>query len=178
MSNTRNRIIVDGLIGWMGWRAMGTEGRKSLGEFFVDLAQALEQSQLASMQPTAPPSPAQKQLHGPVYDVIPTSTISDSGATETKIDLSSILQPSPLPQAPMIEDNDGRWRDVIVHPSVVLIVGKRGSGKSALAYRLLEVFRHQLATYVVGAPSGARKLLPEWVGIAPTLRTCLGRQSL
>ena len=64
---------------------------------------------------------------------------------------------------------DARWRDVIVPPAVILILGKRGSGKSALAYRLLELFRHRLVPYVVGAPPQARKLLPDWIGIAPTL---------
>ena len=46
---------------------------------------------------------------------------------------------------------------------------KKNSGKSALAYRLLELFRYRLAPYVVGAPAQARHLLPDWIGIAPTL---------
>ncbi len=54
-------------------------------------------------------------------------------------------------------------------PAVVLIAGKRGSGKSALAYRLLELFRFRLTPYVVGVPSGARRLLPYWIGITATL---------
>jgi DNA-binding CsgD family transcriptional regulator len=58
---------------------------------------------------------------------------------------------------------------VILPPAVVLVLGKRGSGKSALAYRLLELFRLQLSPYVVGVPAQAKQLLPDWVGIAPTL---------
>ena len=76
------------------------------------------------------------------------------------------------PMAPVPIYPDARWRQVIVHPSVVLILGKRGSGKSALAYRLLELHRYKLIPYVVGVPAGARRLLPDWIGIAPSLAGC------
>ncbi len=72
---------------------------------------------------------------------------------------------APLPEV----ETDARWRDVIMPPAVVLILGKRDGGKSALAYRLLELFRYRLSPYVVGAPATARQLLPNWIGIAPTL---------
>ena len=75
-------------------------------------------------------------------------------------------------RAPRVEsprEVDGEWRRVIIHPSIVLILGKRGSGKSALGYRLLEVFRHALRTYVLGAPKGGQRLLPGWMGIAEDL---------
>ena len=61
------------------------------------------------------------------------------------------------------------WLKRIIHPSVILILGKRGSGKSALAYYLLELFRYGPKPYVVGVLESKRHLLPEWVGIAPTL---------
>ena len=61
------------------------------------------------------------------------------------------------------------WLKRIIHPSVILILGKRGSGKSALAYYLLELFRYGTKPYVVGVLESKRHLLPEWVGIAPTL---------
>jgi hypothetical protein len=52
---------------------------------------------------------------------------------------------------------------------VAYIVGKRGSGKSSLGYRLLELLRNQAAPYVVGLPAAGKKLLPEWVGWADRL---------
>ncbi len=52
---------------------------------------------------------------------------------------------------------------------MVLILGKRGSGKSALGYRQLELLRYVAKVYVVGVPERARSLLPDWIGIVPSL---------
>jgi hypothetical protein len=62
-----------------------------------------------------------------------------------------------------------QWLNVIKHPSVVLIVGRRGSGKSALGYKLLEYLRWKGQTYVVGLPQKVKRLLPIWFGIVPSL---------
>lgn len=70
---------------------------------------------------------------------------------------------------PVESDNDDKWLKIIVHPSVVLVLGKRGSGKSGLGYRLLELFRYRLTPYVSGIPSQAQRLLPNWIGVAPNL---------
>jgi hypothetical protein len=64
----------------------------------------------------------------------------------------------------------GRWLNIIKHPSVVLIVGRRGSGKSALGYKLPEYLRWKGQTYVVGLPQKVKRLLPAWFGIAPSLK--------
>jgi len=58
------------------------------------------------------------------------------------------------------------WLRIILLPSVLIIPGKRGSGKSGLGYRLLEIFRYILNPYVLGIPTQAQKLLPDWIGIA------------
>lgn len=80
--------------------------------------------------------------------------------------VDATLPPRPKP---VEEEWDGRWRKVIVHPSVVLILGKRGSGKSVLGYRLLELFRYGLVPYVLGLPRQAHRLLPEWIGHVTSL---------
>ncbi len=81
--------------------------------------------------------------------------------------------PAPEPKPNMFIEQpmelDAPWRQKITHPSIVLILGKRGSGKSALGYRLLELFRYGLATYVLGVPKGAQGFLPDWIGIAQNL---------
>lgn len=41
-----------------------------------------------------------------------------------------------------------KWREVIKHPAIVLVLGSRGSGKSAVSYRVMEDFRHSLLPYV------------------------------
>ena len=61
------------------------------------------------------------------------------------------------------------WVSLIKHPCVILILGNRGSGKSALGYKFLEYLRYTADLYVVGLPRKARRLLPEWVGVVPTL---------
>ena len=94
-----------------------------------------------------------------------------------QIQLPPKSQPEPAPPAastgqavlPAVTEPDARWRDVLVTPAVALVLGKRGSGKSALAYRLLELFRYRLTPYVVGAPAQAGRLLPDWIGTVPSL---------
>lgn len=66
-------------------------------------------------------------------------------------------------------EEERKWRKVIIHPSVVLILGKRGSGKSALGYYLLMLLHKAYPTYLVGVPKKAQYLLPDWIGIIPNL---------
>jgi len=64
---------------------------------------------------------------------------------------------------------DNRWLDIIKHPAIVLVLGSKGSGKSAACYRFLELFRYKLTPYVVGFPEQGKGLLPDWIGIAQSL---------
>jgi hypothetical protein len=84
----------------------------------------------------------------------------------------TLLEPQPqpvksIPDAQTVEA--GNWLKLIHHPSVIVVLGGRGKGKSALGYRLLEYLRWTASPYVVGLPENARKLLPDWVGMAAGL---------
>lgn len=83
--------------------------------------------------------------------------------------------PPPQLPVPAETERDSQWRKIIVHPSVVLILGKRGSGKSALGYRLLELFRYGLTPYALGLPKQAHGLLPEWIGNLANLEDIPGK---
>jgi hypothetical protein len=61
-------------------------------------------------------------------------------------------------KAKAIAEVDSRWREVIIHPSVVLLLVKRGSGKSALGYRLLELL-YGLTPYVGRVANGGPKTI-------------------
>jgi hypothetical protein len=84
-------------------------------------------------------------------------------------ELLSLSQPQLAAPPSRSLEKDNKWREVIAPPSVVLILGKRGSGKSALGYYLLELFRYALAPYVLGLPRQGQGLLPDWIGIAQNL---------
>jgi len=57
-----------------------------------------------------------------------------------------------------------RWEEVLPHPSVALITGRRGAGKSALGYYLLERFHgREMDTCVMGLPKEKWGLLPDYI---------------
>ena len=87
-------------------------------------------------------------------------------ASDTKTELEAPVKPA---SALWVPELDAQWLQIIHHPAVVLIIGKRDAGKSALGNRLLELLRSQGAPYVVGLPIEAQKLLPDWIGTAEHL---------
>jgi hypothetical protein len=94
-------------------------------------------------------------------------SLTESQTTVASSAIPNLRQPNGLIGQPF--EADLAWQSKIIHPSVVLILGKRGSGKSALGYRLLELNRYALTPYVLGLPKQGQKLLPDWVGIAQNL---------
>jgi DNA replication protein DnaC len=66
------------------------------------------------------------------------------------------------------------WLDSLESGKVVLILGKRGSGKSALAAKIAEYMMgvHRMATYWIGLPDKAREVLPHWIKIVDDPGKC------
>ena len=159
---TKNKLLAGGAIGALAWGALGPERRRKAGELLLSFLNAVVVAEERKrLEQAAMQSEASQQAVAPLA-VTQLAELMSTGR------FPSAPAPSQSLAAPDVEP-DARWREVILPPSVVLVVGKRGSGKSALAYRLLELFRYRLTPHVVGSPSQARRLLPEWIGIVPDL---------
>jgi len=61
------------------------------------------------------------------------------------------------------------WLPILKHPLVILILGGRGWGKSALGYKILEYLKGKADVFVVGLPRRARRLLPDSIGSVPSI---------
>ena len=171
MDETLDKVVVSTIVGAAIWGALGPQKRKSILDFLAEVALAIAQSPPEGHAPLPKINPWEQT---PVKSPTPPSPVDTRPSLEESI--RSALSASfnfpatsddPKPVAPVI--SDAHWRDVVVPPAVVLILGKRGSGKSALAYRILELFRYHRLPYVVGVPSQARRHLPDWIGIATSL---------
>jgi hypothetical protein len=101
--------------------------------------------------------PKTKQEESPLSEALFMPNVS------TPKDDSRLVKPATLYQP------DSRWLDLVIPPSIVLILGGRGSGKTALGFRFLELFRYRLSPYVIGLPSQCAHLLPDWIGIKERL---------
>ncbi len=121
-------------------------------------------------EPEVLPSPAPQNAPpvAPVSQTPAQATADDWGASilaefeeSLRRSLSTHNNSPAQPWSPLA---DSQWQSLAPHPSVGAIVGRRGGGKSALGYRLLELQRDRAACYAVGPPS-LRKLLPDWIGV-------------
>lgn len=64
------------------------------------------------------------------------------------------------------------WRDIFPEPFVVLLLGARGEGKSALSHRLVEEFEDDdRDAYIMGFPRSKADLLPDEIEILPATTT-------
>ena len=114
-------------------------------EILGRLAQAVDEVERrralqASPRPVLPPPPP--PLLPPKLDF--TKMFDNLGATPSG-------SPTTVPAyTPAVDEVLARLVD---HPAIVLILGHRGSGKSALAVRLQELLRDAAPPYAIGLPS-------------------------
>jgi len=127
------------------------ERQKIIQEFRADFSSKLEAS-VTTPTPASILSPSLAGAANPLESALPSPSTSSSNLFSEQL-----------------LERDTAWLTKIVHPLVVLILGKRGSGKSTLGYRLLELLRYVADIYVVGVPEKDRSLLPERIGIVSSL---------
>ena len=167
--DVQTKMTALGLAGFFTWRWMSPSDRQGaknlLNRFLEGLARSAAAERARKEQERLPMGESAPAL-AKLLETPPSFSIRPSAAEIDQVDEAS--QVTGIGHT-AIQEKDAKWRDVLVPPSVVLIVGKRGSGKSALGYRLLELLRNRAFPYVVGAPQQAMKLLPDWIGLVPTL---------
>ena len=168
MDKSWENLIRAGLAGMAIWQGIGPERRQKILSNLNALAEEVARQRAEQ----------ERQERNELYYKALNAATSSNQETVRREEVPPIspllvsLQSTPVPsglQPAAIAEPDVRWRKIIVHPSVVLILGKRGSGKSALGYRILELYRYVAAPFVVGVPRSARSILPEWIGIASSL---------
>ena len=64
---------------------------------------------------------------------------------------------------------DAALARMVDHPTVVLAIGRKGGGKTAVILRMQELMRDVAPPYAIGLPEKASRLLPEWYGLADDL---------
>ncbi len=99
---------------------------------------------------------------------LPVHTEVVSGALEVAAD------PRGLAGSPEQAEAYNRWLDSFQEGKVILICGRRGSGKSVLAAKMGEYMEatYRLPCYWVGLPDQARELIPSWIKIVDDPHKC------
>ncbi|MFC1955675.1 hypothetical protein ACFLWZ_03985 [Chloroflexota bacterium] len=95
------------------------------------------------------------------------SDISKAGYLNANNRLSSRPLSKPAPDKTAMEAS--KWLAIIRHPQVVVVLGKKGSGKIGLVYRLCEHLRWTAPIYAVGIPANALKYLQNWISVVPSI---------
>jgi len=176
MGVSPGKIVIGSLVAAWVWRNMSPESKAGFVRFLQELSEATRSRVATSVNAKAEPDAWLANLKpftnasnsGTIPAPPEPASLIDQRAIDALIAKLEITLPSSTAhraQRLQVVDPETRWLDVAPHPSVILILGRRGSGKSALGYRLLESFRFRAVPYVVGAPAGARKLLPDWLGV-------------
>jgi len=69
-----------------------------------------------------------------------------------------------------INQTSNVWLKILKPGSIILITGRRGSGKTSAGHKMLEYTKLRGPCYIVGFPREAQKELPPWVGVISEIR--------
>jgi len=142
------------------WTFLGPISEQVFGYSLEDIAAALEKERIMKEREAALANLTEKWRQ--IYLSLPKLNETES--------LNSVLA---VPPKQILVYS--KWREVIKHPAIVVVLGGKGAGKSAVSYWVLEDFRYSLSPYVVGFPEKSKGLLPEWIGIEQRLEDVPGR---
>ena len=111
-----------------------------------------------------------RPVAAPSRPSIPLNIVSTQEITPQVENPSPSTKAVPIPhEVRQTNFKENPWADILPEGSVTLILGKPGSGKSALGYYLLERLHYQTRCYVVGLPKTAHQHLPPWLGVVDRL---------
>ena len=176
MSPSRTGLaVIAGLAGLVLWRNASDDTKQSVINFLNQIPVAIDEAERrrALVEDQSRYSPVLPESFPNLLDDRAIAEILAELNREQPLSTANQPVSSPKEKVTRIEavhDPEAPWHKVIPHPSAVLILGKKGSGKSALAYRLLELFRFRADAYAVGLPDTAAGLLPKWVGTVDSLK--------
>jgi len=110
-----------------------------------------------------------KPLHSPVIPSVPKQIPSLEELRE------SIRKLGEQVKLPRDEDREAprsledpwalRWRGILSRYPRILILGAQGTGKSCLAYWLLEILHHRCRCFAYGLPGEGASYIPSWLGV-------------
>jgi hypothetical protein len=101
--------------------------------------------------------------------ILPTAAQMISGALEVTANANGLFSP------PELSEGYTLWLNSLSGGGkVVLVLGRRGSGKTALAAKLAEYMaaKFGIPVYWLGLPEQARSLLPSWVHLVNSPQQC------
>ena len=83
--------------------------------------------------------------------------------------MDRIVKPDKIEPLDTYLDLKLKWLKILKPPFRSVIIGKPGSGKTALGHFLLEIFRYQKDLFILGFPKEKIKLLPEYINVVDSL---------
>ena len=127
-------------------------------------------SELDNLKPPPSKIPVSKSFAETIAKELVDAFISDiSKAGYLNINDRLSFRPLSKPTPDKAATEASKWLAIIRHPQVVVVLGKKGSGKSGLVYRLCEHLRWTAPIYAVGIPANALKYLTNWISVVPSI---------